>query len=132
MKNVVVGIISRKRKDTNEFLLISSKRDFGKHTGFYYPPGGHLEKGENEKTSLIREVQEELGIKITPIEKIAETPGDVKDQATHWWKCINGNNPITIDEKEISEIGWFTRNEILKHQKVWPATKKFFEQYISD
>ena len=132
MNSVVVGIIARKRKSVKEYLLTSSKRDFGEYTGFYYPPGGHLEKGEDEKTSLIREINEELSVEVTPTEKVTQTPGDVENQITHWWKCDVKNYDFTLDEKEISKIDWFTRKEILKHQKVWPATKKFFEQYISD
>jgi len=55
MKQVVVGIISRIRAGgAEEFLLVNSKKDFGKYTGFYYPPGGHVEDGENIEQALIR------------------------------------------------------------------------------
>lgn len=50
MKEVVVGIIPRDiPSENNEYLLMSSKRDFGEYTGLYYPPGGHLEMSEDEK-----------------------------------------------------------------------------------
>ncbi len=61
IKEVVVGIIYRIRKEgEREYLLVSSKKDFGEFTGFYYPPGGHLEEGENFTDCLIREMKEEL------------------------------------------------------------------------
>jgi len=131
-KQVVVGIVSRKRGDENEYLLMSSKRDFGEFTGFLYPPGGHLEPEENEKKAVIREIHEELGIKVKPTKKYAETPGDVENQITHWWKCEADNHDLTIDEDEVENTAWHTKKEILSHDKVWPATKKFFEEHISD
>ncbi len=43
MKNVVVGIVSKKNERAeNEYLLVASNKDFGKYTGYYYPPGGHI------------------------------------------------------------------------------------------
>jgi 8-oxo-dGTP pyrophosphatase MutT (NUDIX family) len=132
VKHVVVGIISRNNNGKEQYLLISSKRDFGKYTGFYYPPGGHLEKDEDEKAALEREINEELGIQVKLRKKVAETPGDVENQITHWWKCKVDNLELTVDENEIDSIIWFTKKEILNHNKVWPATKRFFEEYISD
>ena len=130
MKHVVVGIISRKNANSrNEFLLVSSKRNFGKYTGFYYPPGGHLEEGEDEETALKREILEELGIDVVPTEKIAETSGDVKNQVTHWWRCDQIFGSISFDKKELSDAGYFTR-EKMKSLDVWPATRRFFQKFI--
>ena len=132
MNHVVVGIISRVRNNKKEYLLISSKNDFGKYTGFYYPPGGHLEPNENENDALIREINEELDILVNPINKIAETPGDVKNQLTHWWFCEANTSKLNPDNEELDDVDWFTRAEILENQKVWPATKAFFKKYLSD
>lgn len=129
--HVVVGIIFRKQENTKQYLLVSSKKDFGEFTGFYYPPGGHLEINEDEKVALIREVGEEIGIKPEPIEKIAESPGDVKNQITHWWLCEADTSNISVNETEIQDVKWFTKNEILNHARIWPATKQFFEEHIS-
>jgi len=129
--HVVVGIISRLQGNTKQYLLISSKKDFSEFTGFYYPPGGHLEIDENEKSALIREVREEIGIKPKPIEKIAESPSDVKNQITHWWLCEADTSKILVDETEIQDIKWFTKEEILTQDKIWPATKQFFKEHVS-
>jgi 8-oxo-dGTP pyrophosphatase MutT (NUDIX family) len=108
MKQVAVGIISRMRIDgSEEYLLVSSTKNFGEYTGFYYPPGGHVEDGENIKQALIREIYEELKLQIRPIEEIVITPGDVPEQETHWWKCelIAGN--IVLQKTEIADAGFF-------------------------
>ena len=130
MKRVAVGIISRLREDTPEYLLISAKKDFGKYTGFYYPPGDHVEEGETDEIALEREIKEELGVKVRVLEKMSETLGDVKDQITTWWKCSNEGSDFEIQDDEISDIRWMTKKEIEESFKIWPATKKFFMDIV--
>ncbi len=129
MKRVVVGILSRQRGDEPEYFLVSSTKDFGEFSGAYYPPGGHIEEGEDEPSALIREIHEELGVDIAPIRCIAETLGDVKDQITYWWECELLNNDFVIDIQELADTGWFTRKE-MENLPLWPATRKFFNEHI--
>lgn len=131
MKQVVVGIISKIENGEEKYLLVSSTRDFGEFTGFYYPPGGHLDGGEDEKSALVREIVEELNVEVKPIAKLATTAGDVTDQTTTWWACeIAAEASITVDKDEIADLKWLTRAQILSSEKIWPATKDFFEKYI--
>lgn len=130
MKNVAVGIISRADdQGVEEYLLVRSRKDFGRYTDFYYPPGGHVEEGETEIDALIREIREELGLAVIPVRKIAETEGDIEDQRTHWWLCEASPVELTIHKKEIADAGYFTREQMMK-MNIWPATKNLFEKYI--
>ncbi|MEK7185230.1 MAG: NUDIX hydrolase [Patescibacteria group bacterium] len=144
MKHVVVGIISKKAKSgagrgayavaaarasVEKFLLIKSKKDFGRFTGYWYPPGGHLENGEDEKTALVREMKEELDVLVRPTRKIAETPGDVGDQTTHWWLCEISSGRVRMNDSEIADHGWFTKSDMEK-MLIWPATRRCFEEFV--
>lgn len=130
MKHVVVGIISRKNSEgADEYLLVSARKDFGEYTGAYYPPGGHVEDGEHEGEALQREIQEELGLVVTITGKIAETPGDIEGQTTHWYGCEIKGGVMNIDAVELAHAEWFTQKQ-MENLKLWPATKKFFEKYI--
>jgi 8-oxo-dGTP pyrophosphatase MutT (NUDIX family) len=132
MKKVVVGILSRINKNNEqEYLLVSSTKDFGEYTGFYYPPGGHLENGETFEQALVREMREELGIEIRPDREIAVTPGDVPDQATHWWTCELIGGVIDPQKDEIAATGFFTLEQ-MRFMNIRPATKKFFEMFAHE
>lgn len=129
--NVTLGIISRNSKQGKEYLLVSSILDYGKYTGFYYPPGGQIKKGEDEKEVLTRKIREELGLLIKPIKKVTESPGDVKNSVISWWLVNSPNKNVKKQPNKLSEIQWLTRDEIINGDKIWPATRKFFEEYIS-
>lgn len=133
MKEVVVGIIPRNTtSEEGEYLLMSSKKDFGNFTGLYYPPGGHHKKGEDEKTTLVREIKEELGVHVVPVRRLATTPSDVTGQITYWWLCeaLSEKQNFVIQKEEVADVRYFSSKEIEEGSKLWPATRKFFEEYI--
>ncbi len=129
MKNVVVGIIYKIVDGSKKYLLVSSTRNFGENTGKSYPVGGHIEDGENEVDALRREAFEELGIEIFPNKKVTQSLGDVPNQLTHWWLCdqIAEDTLLKIDDNEIKEVAWLTKDEIISRKdSIWPATYLFF------
>lgn len=130
VRRVVVGLISRENDGQREYLLMASKKDRGEYTGFYYPPGGHLEEGEDESLALIREIKEELGVDCVPVVEIAQTPGDVKNQITHWWSCNCVDHEFKYQEEEVADVRWFTKQDIEDSQKIWPATRSFFDNFV--
>ena len=128
MTHVVVAIIT-KRSNSDEYLLISSRRDFGKYTGYYYPPSGHVEEGEDELSALHREMREELNAGVTAVEKLVDTDGDIQNQKTSWYLCEFDGYEFTVNEDELQDVGFFT-SEQMETMNVWPATRKMFAEYI--
>jgi len=57
------AVVYRKRSGNIEYLLIKNKK--GNNWGF---PKGHIEFGENEIQTAVREVREEIGINIVPVD----------------------------------------------------------------
>lgn len=56
------AVVFRRKSGNIEYLLIKNKK--GNNWGF---PKGHIELGETETETAIREVYEETGLKITPV-----------------------------------------------------------------
>jgi len=129
IKKVVCAIIAKKDGDGEKYLLVSSKSNFGKYSGFYYPPGGHVEKGESLLNALSREIKEELGLKIDSAKLISKTKGDVLNQITYWYLCQTDSYNFRLDEHEIKDGGYYTKEEMQK-MKIWPATIKIFKKYF--
>lgn len=130
MRQVVVGIIDRRNSENEtEYLLVKSRSDFGKYTGFWYPPGGHMDDGETEILALTREIKEELEIGAKPIKKIAKTGGDWPDQITYWWECEVDSFEFKVNDDEVAGAGFFTKDQ-MEEMDIFPATTKFFEEYI--
>lgn len=128
MSHVVVGIIIKKEPEA-AYLLVRSKNDFGKYTGYYYPPAGHLEDGEDEISGLKRELKEELDLEINNTQKITNTDGDVPGQKTSWYICDCDNYNFIIDKTELTDADFFTEKEIA-NMNIWPATKKILDEYF--
>lgn len=59
------GVVYRKNGDNYEFLI-------GKHSGYHkwVLPKGHIEPGETEQETAVREVEEELGVKARIVNEV--------------------------------------------------------------
>ncbi len=128
-KNYVVsGIIFY----ANKVLLIKHKK-FNK----WLYPGGHIEKNETPEEALKREIFEEVGLKVSIIDssnykylahanvRTLKTPFTIVEEVlikTQKKEVYNidliyvcksdKTEPLIINEKEVSEVHWFSINEI--------------------
>lgn len=60
VRPISIGFIKRQNQ-----VLVTEAYDEVKHLQFYRPAGGGIEMGETSQEALIREYQEEFGIKVT-------------------------------------------------------------------
>jgi mutator protein MutT len=103
--------------------------------------GGHVEPGEKHEQTLIREVQEELGI--TPTDwtfletTVEQLPTDAEAQGTpnflvaHLYLVTAWTGmPINRQPEEHSEIRWFSLDEIRQLELADPGYPELFERYL--
>lgn len=128
MSRVVIGIVKRETPEP-AWLLVSSKKDFGEFTGYYYPPGGHVEEGETDEEALAREMKEELQLTVEVMDFLHESEGDISGQCVVWFQCSTIHTNFLIDSEELSDAGFFTQAE-LQQMNLWPATKNIFHEFI--
>jgi len=98
--------------EKKEVLLVHSNKG---HWGF---PKGHVEDGETEEQTAIREVKEETGIDVKINEKYRyvqtyNIQEDIKKEVVYFL-AKNINTKIHEQIEEVSEVKWFSFEEALK------------------
>ncbi len=114
--------------DGDYVLLVDHKL-----AGLWLPSGGHVELNEHPRTTVEREILEELGIpakfafEAPQFLTITETVGQT---AGHWdvslWYVVLGDRyqPISFDETEFNTVQWFHRDDVPK-DRVEPELARF-------
>lgn len=95
----------------------------------WLPSGGHVEPGEDPKTTVIREVREELGKEavflrsndkpffVTVNQTVGLTPGHTD---VSLWYLLRGHlhDHLNFDRREFNDVAWFSFEEILQSSPV--------------
>jgi len=124
-------------KQTRKLLLIDHIK-----AGLWLPSGGHVEKDEDPKTTVEREIEEEL---FTPAEFIFNTPffititKTVNIDAGHTdvslWYLLNGNasRKLQYDPREFNGYKWLTIEEVLDTDitKLDPHLHRFAKKLLT-
>ena len=110
MINVVAAII----KKNDHFLIVQRNRK--KHLGLKWEfPGGKVHQNETFEEALLREIKEELNIKINLQDKIAEEKyKDEKiDIVLHYYLCNEKSGTIELNEHE--DLAWVEKKDFDKY-----------------
>lgn len=107
-----VDIILQNEDGQILFLVRNKNDEF--EPGKYCLPGGHLEIGETAVAGVVRECEEETGIKI-PISDVISI-GDYINDDTHihyfFAEISNDVQPVVLEEREQIQYEWVDFNEI--------------------
>lgn len=110
------AVVYREYNGQREYLLIKNKRS--EHWGF---PKGHMEDGENEQQTAMREVLEETGlhVELLPVfsSRSAYTiQGRVEKQVTIFLATTKDTKTV-IQEEEIEDYIWLPLAQAMKQLK---------------
>ena len=108
------------KNSSGEVLLVrrSSNHSF---PGYWQLPEGKIEKDEGAKDALIREVKEEIGVRVTLCEFVTITSLDIKRDETNYL-IVRAVFRVEIDKSEIvlssehDEYQWVSQKNIKKLQ----------------
>lgn len=91
--------------------------------------GGHCEKGETPTQTLIRELEEEIGVTPVRFEQIT-TLLDPNNGKTYHVFLVTGwiGEPTRLQPEEHSRIGWFRMSETLGLALALPVYRELFSE----
>ena len=94
----------------NKVLLVQRAHNPGK--GMWTIPGGYVDQGESIGEAIIREIQEETGIKVKPLAIIAlrDRPDEKHDTYIIFLMQFLGGT-LQAQPEEVSDLGFFTLEE---------------------
>jgi ADP-ribose pyrophosphatase YjhB (NUDIX family) len=101
--------------DEGRLLLV--RRAVDPHQGTWDLPGGFLEEAEAPLDGLRRELREETGLEVEPVDFVGawlDVYGEGPDAATtlnlYWTARVIGGEAVAGDDA--SELDWFARDEL--------------------
>jgi len=105
----------------------------------WLPTGGHVEPGEHPRTTVVRELLEELGfaaahdisapLMITCTTTVGQTAGHTD---VSLWYAVRAERaqPIRFDEGEFKAVRWFDF-EAVPHERSEPHLRRFLEKLVA-
>lgn len=96
----------------NKHKIFATSRGYGEFKGLWEFPGGKVEEGETPQQALVREIQEELGVRIRVGDMIGtieyDYPAFHLSMDCFWCRLHDGN----IVLKEAQEARWLTKEQL--------------------
>jgi isopentenyldiphosphate isomerase len=83
---------------------------------------GHVDSGEDYDTTAVREVWEEIGLRLveTPVRLFKITARPETDQEFVWVYRCESEGPFELNLDEIDEGGWFSPGDVSQWMKEHP------------
>ncbi len=112
------GVVFRKFEETIKYLLVTASQDRTR----WVLPKGHIEPGENDRETAVREVHEESGNWARVVQWIDDVRlGENSLTRLYLMEFIEDNGQKIQPEKR--QLDWITPEEAAKRQDLFPKTK---------
>lgn len=125
MADAVVAVIRR-----GDRVLLIERAPSVPGAGFWAPPSGKMEPGESQAGTLVREVHEEVGLRVAPAGKVWECVSFDGRFQLHWWLADPVGGRLRPSPREVSAARWLTREEILSLDRLFDSDRHFFAHVL--
>lgn len=124
-REAIVAVVRR-----GERVLVIQRGPRARLPGYWAPLSGTLEPGETQEEALVREVREEVGLRVLPVAKVWESQTHDGKFRLHWWTVEAGEDEVVMDPGEVSDVRWVTPREFSELQPVFAADREFFGRVL--
>lgn len=119
---IIVAIIS------NNKILLARNTNF--QGSWYSLIAGYVDIGESLEETLVREVKEEVGVDVKNIRYYKSQPWPLSGSMMIGFVAeADENQPISIDDKEITDAAWFTRGNLPNHSSTISIAGEMIEKF---
>ncbi|MFF1839468.1 NUDIX hydrolase [Streptomyces sp. NPDC058231] len=98
--------------------------------GYWAPLSGTIEPGEHQEDALVREVREEVGLRVAPLRKVWESTTEDAAFVLHWWTATVEGGGLRLDPREVSEARWVTAEGFGQLQPTFAGDRLFFQEIL--
>lgn len=96
--------------EKNDTILLARHKN--RNTDVFTCLAGYIEQGESAEEAVAREIKEEVGIAVSNIRYITSQSWPFPDQLMMAFKAEYKSGDIQIQESEIQEVAWFSRDKL--------------------
>ena len=146
---VVPVCIYRMRNNQLEFLVQLRSKNKDQYPNKWQTRfGGHIEAGSTKEKSVIKEIEEEIGLRIN-LEELTKgmvfsydsykekDPFSNREYAQIYYYNFKGDlNELSFNDGEVQKVKWMTENKVIesinKNPKIWASDKTAFIKILED
>jgi len=118
----VIGVVSR----GSEYLMIQRAANVAKGGAWCFP-GGHVERGETPRRAVIRELAEELGMQVRPLQRLGAVRILDSNHILVVWRVEHVGGEIQPHAPEVADVRWVRLEEIATISPGLPSNGKVVE-----
>lgn len=126
-RDAIVVVLRR-----GERVLVIRRGPEARRSGYWAPLSGKVEPGESQAEALVREVREEVGLKVSPLAKVWESETDDRRFRLHWWTADVREGEVVMQPGEVSDTRWVTVGEFLALEPTFAGDREFFERVLPE
>jgi NAD+ diphosphatase len=99
---------------------------------FYSTIAGFVEPGESLEETVVREVAEEVGVAVKDIRYFGSQPWPFPHSLMIGFTCEYAGGEIALDEREIADAAWFTRENMPHIPPKLSIARKLIDSFLQD
>jgi 8-oxo-dGTP diphosphatase len=119
------GVVAGIRREDGRWLMIRRAAGVRRAPAKVAFPGGSVEAGESLEEALVREMREELGVIVRPVELCWRWDSGEEPLTIWGWRAEIKGGTLTANPLEVDQILWLTSEEALERSDGVATNREF-------